>query len=90
MNRRDEGGLCCCAGFCSGSQCSSRPQQLLSSGSPSTCSSGGYSGGSNPESISALAFPLSFLVVIFVGLPAALICGLAWAVYFAVARRSRR
>ena len=50
----------------------------------------GYSGGSNPESISALAFPLSFLVVIFIGVPAALICALAWAGYFAVARRSRR
>jgi hypothetical protein len=51
---------------------------------------GGYSGGSNPESISALAFPLSFLVVIVVGLPAALVCALAWAGYLAAARRTRR
>jgi hypothetical protein len=50
----------------------------------------GYSGGSNPESISALAFPLSFLVVIVVGLPVALVCALAWAGYLAAARRSRR
>ena len=51
---------------------------------------GGYSGGSNPQSISALAFPLSFLVVIVIGLPAALVCALAWAGYLAAARRSRR
>jgi hypothetical protein len=50
----------------------------------------GYSGGSDPQSVAALAFPLSFLVVIVVGLPVALICALAWAGYFAAARRSRR
>jgi len=50
----------------------------------------GYSGGSNPESISALAFPLSLLVMTVVGLPAALVCALAWAGYLAAARRTRR
>lgn len=50
----------------------------------------GYSGGSNPQSVAALAIPLSFLVWIFVGLPTALVCALAWAGYFAAARRSRR
>ena len=50
----------------------------------------GYSGGSNPQSIAPLAFPLSFLVVLIVGLPAALICAAAWAGYFAAARRSRK
>ena len=39
----------------------------------------GYSGGSNPQSIAPLAFPLSFLVLLIVGLPAALICAAAWA-----------
>jgi hypothetical protein len=36
-----------------------------------------------------LAIPLSFLVVIVAGLPAALICALAWVSYVAAARRSR-
>jgi hypothetical protein len=48
----------------------------------------GYSGGRNPQSVASLAFPLSFLVVIFAGLPCALVCALAWAGYFAVARRT--
>ncbi len=51
---------------------------------------GGYSGGSNPQSAAPLAFPLSFLVVIVAGVPAALVCVVAWASYFATARRSRR
>ncbi len=50
----------------------------------------GYSGGSNPQSVAPLAFPLSFLVVIVTGLPAALVCVVAWASYFAAARRSRQ
>ena len=50
----------------------------------------GYSGGGDPQSISALAFPLSFLVIIFVGVPTALVCALAWAGYLAAARRCRR
>jgi hypothetical protein len=50
----------------------------------------GYSGGSNPESVAPLAIPLSFLVWVFVGVPAALICALAWAGYFAATRRIRR
>jgi hypothetical protein len=50
----------------------------------------GYSGGDNPESIAPLAIPLSILVWIFVGVPVALVCALAWAGYAAVARRCRR
>ncbi len=50
----------------------------------------GYSGGSNPQSVAPLAFPLSFLVLIVAGLPAALVCAVSWASYAAVARRSRR
>ena len=49
----------------------------------------GYSGGSDPQSIAALAFPLSFLVLVVVGLPAALVCAAAWAGYSAVARKGR-
>jgi drug/metabolite transporter (DMT)-like permease len=49
----------------------------------------GYSGGNNPQSAAPLAFPLSFLVLIVVGLPAALACAAAWAGYSAVARKSR-
>jgi hypothetical protein len=50
----------------------------------------GYSGGNNPESVAPLAIPLAFLVWVFVGVPAALVCGLAWAGYFAARRRIRR
>ncbi len=50
----------------------------------------GYSGGNNPESVAPLAIPLSFLVWVFVGVPAALVCALAWAGYFAAVRRVRR
>jgi uncharacterized membrane protein YjgN (DUF898 family) len=50
----------------------------------------GYSGGSNPQSVAPLAFPLSFLVLIVAGLPAALVCAVAWVSYLAAARRSRQ
>lgn len=50
----------------------------------------GYSGGSNPESVAPLAIPLSFLVWVFVGVPTALVCALAWAGYLAATKRSRR
>jgi lysylphosphatidylglycerol synthetase-like protein (DUF2156 family) len=50
----------------------------------------GYSGGSDPQSVAALAFPLSFLVLTVVGMPAALACAALWSGYLAVARRSRR
>jgi hypothetical protein len=50
----------------------------------------GYSGGSSPHGVASLAFPMSFLVVIFAGLPCALVCALAWAGYFAAARRTGR
>jgi drug/metabolite transporter (DMT)-like permease len=50
----------------------------------------GYSGGSDPQSVAPLAFPLSFLVLVVAGLPAALVCAVAWVGYSAVARKSRR
>jgi hypothetical protein len=50
----------------------------------------GYSGGNDPQSVAPLAFPLSFVVLIVVGLPATLACAAAWGGYSAVARKSRR
>jgi ABC-type polysaccharide/polyol phosphate export permease len=50
----------------------------------------GYSGGSDPQSVAALAFPMAILVVIVAGLPAALVCAVAWVSYAAAARRSRQ
>jgi drug/metabolite transporter (DMT)-like permease len=50
----------------------------------------GYSGGSDPQSVAPLAFPLSFLVLVIAGLPASVVCAAAWAGYSAVARKSRR
>jgi hypothetical protein len=44
------------------------------------------SGGSDPESAAPLLFPLGILLLAFVGSPAALVCGGAWAGYFAVAK----
>lgn len=49
----------------------------------------GYSGGGDPQSVAALAFPMALLVVIVAGLPAALVCAVAWVSYAAAARRSR-
>ncbi len=50
---------------------------------------GGYSGGSDPQSVSGLLFPIAFLVLGVAGLPAALACA-SWAGYLAAARGSRR
>ena len=47
----------------------------------------GFSGGSNPQSVAPLAFPLSFLLVILVGLPVAAACVIAWAGYLIASRR---
>lgn len=49
-----------------------------------------FSGGGDPQSVAALAFPMALLVVIVAGLPAALACAAAWAGYAAAARRSRQ
>ena len=48
----------------------------------------GFSGGSNPESINALAIPIAFVVII-AGAPVALVCALTWVAYFKVKRSSR-
>jgi hypothetical protein len=50
----------------------------------------GYSGGSNPESVAPLAFPIAFAIYVFVGVPTALVCALAWVSYYAATRRIRR
>jgi hypothetical protein len=50
----------------------------------------GYSGGSDPQSVSGLAFPLSLVILIAGGVPAALACAGAWIGYFLVSRNRRR
>jgi hypothetical protein len=50
----------------------------------------GYSGGGNPQSIAALAFPIAFGVLTVVGLPVALVCAATWAGYLSAARQSRQ
>ena len=49
----------------------------------------GYSGGGSPQSVSALAFPLAFLVLAIVGLPVVVACAASWIGYLAAVRRSR-
>jgi hypothetical protein len=51
---------------------------------------GGYSGGNNPESVAPILIPIALAVAIFVGVPAMLLCALAWAGYQAVLLRLRR
>jgi NhaP-type Na+/H+ or K+/H+ antiporter len=48
-----------------------------------------YAGPSGPESLGGLAFLLGAIVLVVVGLPAAVTSGLAWAGYAAATRRSR-
>jgi hypothetical protein len=48
-----------------------------------------YAGPGGPESLGGLAFALGAIVLVVLGLPAAVISGLAWAGYAAAARRSR-
>jgi hypothetical protein len=50
----------------------------------------GYTGGGDPQSVAPLALPLSFLVLVVVGLPASFVCAGGWIGYFAVARNSRK
>ena len=50
----------------------------------------GYSGGGNPQSIAALAFPIAFGVLTVIGLPVALACAATWAGYFTAASKSRQ
>jgi hypothetical protein len=49
----------------------------------------GYSGGSNPTSISALAFPLAMLFFVFFEIPAVIVSVLLWVAYRAAFRRCR-
>ena len=48
----------------------------------------GYSGGGDPQSIAPLAFPLSLLVLVVVGLPTSFACAAGWIGYAAVARKA--
>lgn len=50
----------------------------------------GYSGGSNPQSVAPLAFPLSLLILAFAGIPLTLVCAGSWAGYLSAARKIRR
>jgi hypothetical protein len=50
----------------------------------------GYSGGGNPQSIAALAFPIAFLVLTVIGFPVAVVCAASWTGYLAAARKSRQ
>jgi ABC-type polysaccharide/polyol phosphate export permease len=50
----------------------------------------GYSGGGNPQSIAALAFPIAFLVLTLVGFPVAVVCAASWTGYRAAVRKSRQ
>jgi ABC-type polysaccharide/polyol phosphate export permease len=50
----------------------------------------GYSGGNNPQSVAPLAFPLSFLILVVVGIPVTLVCAVSWAGYLAAARKNHR
>ena len=50
----------------------------------------GYSVGSSQQSVAALAFPLSFLILAVAGLPLSLACAVSWAGYLAAARKSRQ
>jgi hypothetical protein len=50
----------------------------------------GYSGGGDRQSVPPLAFPLAFLVLAVVGLPAAVVCAASWTGYLAASRKSRQ
>jgi hypothetical protein len=50
----------------------------------------GYSGGGDPQSVAPLAFPLAFLILAVVGLPAAVVCAASWTGYLAASRKSRQ
>jgi hypothetical protein len=48
----------------------------------------GYSGGSNPESVAPLAFPVAMLGFVIAGVPAIVISAVLWAAYVAARRRA--
>jgi hypothetical protein len=50
----------------------------------------GYADGGRQQGAAPLAFPLSFLIAVVVGLPLTLTCALSWAGYVATSRRHRR
>jgi hypothetical protein len=49
---------------------------------------GGYTGGSNPESVTPILFPVALVLFLVAGLPSMLVCGLFWAGY-SLSRRRR-
>jgi len=49
---------------------------------------GAYSGGSSPTNIAPVLFPIAFLLLIGVVIPAVLVCVLLWLGFRAVTRRS--
>lgn len=49
--------------------------------------SGGYSGGSDPQSVAPILIPVSLLVLACVGLPASLVCAAGWIGYAVVNRK---
>ncbi len=51
---------------------------------------GGYSGGSDPTSITPVLFPIALLLFVFAGLPSMLLCGVMWAGYSLSMRRRGR
>jgi hypothetical protein len=51
---------------------------------------GGYSGGNNPTSVAPVLFPIAFLLLGLVGVPAMLVCSLLWAGYALSRRRDAR
>jgi hypothetical protein len=69
------------------SEHSHRPDPAASLGRP-LLRIGGYSGGSNPTSVTPILFPVALLLLLAGGLPAMLVCGLLWAGY-SLSRRHR-
>jgi hypothetical protein len=51
---------------------------------------GGYSGGSNPTSVTPVLFPIALLLFVFAGVPSMLVCGVMWTGYSLATRRSAR
>jgi hypothetical protein len=50
----------------------------------------GYSDSNDPQSVAPLAFPITFLILAYIGLPLALACAASWIGYLSAARRNRR
>lgn len=49
----------------------------------------GYSGGNDPTSVAPLAFPVSFVLFLYFGVPVAMLCTVLW-LGFAFSLRRRR